>query len=181
MHEHRPGSTTRGGLVSSVDAVKPHILQAYAPEMSTPDAFAPFAVDHILVTDLPSTLGTIEAPERYTVTAVFTRRPLPQELDLLAAHEVDDRLTEAGYPAVTLRAADRRLLIDNTNLHELGQGLAHLIGTILEDIGTRVATTRSAQAKDAAELAARAAERADHVLAEASKVDFSPTRPSLYT
>jgi hypothetical protein len=155
--------------------------RAYAPHMSTSDAFEPFAVDHILVNDLPSTLGTIDAPERYTVTAVFTRRPLPQELDQLAASDVDDRLTEAGYPNVTLRTADRRLLIENTNLHELSTGLAHLIGSMLDEIGTSVATTRSTQAKDAAELAARAADRAHQVLTQVAKVDFSPKRTSHYT
>jgi hypothetical protein len=151
------------------------------PAAPAPESFEPFAVDHILVNDLPSTLGTLEAPERYTVTAVFTRRPLPQELDLLAASDVDDRLTEAGYPTVKLRTADRRLLIDNTNLHELSQGLAHVIGSMLDEIGGRVATTRSAQAKDAAELASRAADRAHQVLTEAAKVDFSPKRTSHYT
>jgi hypothetical protein len=147
---------------------------------TAPEDFQPFAVDHILVSDLPSSLGTIEAPERYTVTAVFTRRPLQQELDLLA-RDVDDRLAEAGYPSVSLRTADRRLLIDNTNLSELRNGLAHLIGSLLDEIGASVATTGSAQARDAAELAARAAERAHQVLVEVEKVDFSPTRPSTYS
>jgi hypothetical protein len=151
------------------------------PAAPAPESFEPFAVDHILVNDLPSTLGTLDAPERYTVTAVFTRRPLPQELDLLAASDVDDRLTEAGYPTVALRTADRRLFIDNTNLAELRDGLAHVIGSLLDDIGSRVATTRSTQAKDAAELASRAAERAHQVLEEVGKVDFSPKRTSHYT
>lgn len=146
-----------------------------------PEPFAPFAVDHILVNDLPSTLGTVEAPERYTVSAVFTRRPLPQELDLLASAEIDARLSEAGYRTVTLRAADRRLLIENTNLAELREGLAELIGSLLDEIGAGVATTRSAQARDAAELAARAAERAHHVLTEVELVDFSPRRPPNYS
>ncbi|MEI5585078.1 MULTISPECIES: hypothetical protein [unclassified Agromyces] len=147
---------------------------------AAPEDFEPFAVDHILVNDLPASLGTVEAPERYTVTAVFTRRPLQPELDLLGAREVDDRLTEAGYPKVSLRTADRRLLIDNTNLAELRDGLAHLIGQILDQIGASVATTRSTQARDAAELAARAAERAHQVMTEVEQVDFSPDRPSAY-
>ncbi|WP_438853871.1 hypothetical protein [Agromyces sp. M3QZ16-3] len=151
-----------------------------APESSGPGAFEPFAVDHILVTELPSSLGTVDAPERYTVTAVFTRRPLPQELELLGAQSVDARLTEAGYPRVALRAADRRLLISNTNLNELQHGLAREIGRILDEIGHTVSATRSAQARDAAELASRAAERASRVLAEAERVDFSPHR-SMYT
>jgi hypothetical protein len=150
------------------------------PHADDPDAVAPFAVDHILVNELPGDLGTVEAPERYTVTAVFTRRPLPQEVALLGGPDVDDALAEAGYPRVTLRAADRRLLIANTNLSELHQGLAHVIGRILDDIGSAVAATTSAQARDASELATRAAERAHRVLVEAEQIDFSPKR-SFYT
>ena len=142
--------------------------------------FQPFAVDRILVDQLPSSLGTIEAPERYTVTAVFTRRPLPQEIALLQAPAVAQQLIDAGYSRVTLSTTDRRLMIGNTNLHELKVGLARLIGRILEDIGNRVEVTGSAQARDAAEIATRAAERTEQVLMEASEIDFSP-RVSHYT
>ena len=138
------------------------------------DRVAPFAVDHILIDQLPQSLGTLEAPEQYTVMALFTRRPLPQEIVLLKELSVEERLVTAGYPRVSLTVADRRLIITNTNLHELKQGLARTIGQILDDIGKRVATTRSAQAKDAAELATRAAERASHVIDEASGIDFTP-------
>ena len=141
------------------------------------DPSEPFAVDRILINELPSTLGTVEAPEFYTVTAVFTRRPLPQELDLLRDPSVGERLAAAGYPRVTLSTSDRRLLIANTNLHELKDGLAATIGTILAEIGMSSATTRSAQAKDAAEAATHAAERAHSVLVEASDIDFAP-RPA---
>lgn len=138
------------------------------------DPAEPFAVNRILINELPSTLGTVEAPEFYTVAAVFTRRPLPQELDLLRDPSVGERLAAAGYPRVTLSTSDRRLLIANTNLHELKDGLASTIGTILDEIGMSSATTRSAQARDAAESATRAAERAHSVLVEASDIDFSP-------
>lgn len=148
-------------------------MNTAAPE-TTPEQFEPFAVDHILVDQLPASLGTVEAPERYTVTAVFTRRPLPQELDLLKQPAVDEQLTAAGYTHVALSTSDRRLLITNTNLNELKQGLARTIGQILDEIGRRVSTTRSAQARDAAEVASRAAERASHIVDEASRIDFSP-------
>ena len=138
------------------------------------DPSDPFAVNHILINELPATLGTVEAPERYTVAAVLTRRPLPQELDLLRDASVDRRLAAAGYPRVTLSTSDRRLLIANTNLHELKEGLASTIGSILDEIGRRSTTTWSAQSRDAAESAARAAERANSVLVEASGVDFTP-------
>ncbi|GAA1058054.1 hypothetical protein GCM10017608_04570 [Agromyces luteolus] len=147
---------------------------------ATPEHFAAFAVDHILVDQLPASLGTIEAPERYVVKALFTRRPLPQEIELLGMPAVEERLAAAGYTHTTLSTSDRRLIITNTNLHELKNGLAHLIGQILDDIGTRVATTRSAQARDAAELASRAAVRASHIVDEAAQIDFS-ARTSHYT
>lgn len=140
-------------------------------------SFEPFAVDHILLNDLPSVLGTLDAPERYTVTAVFTRRPLPLELELLASPATQASLSDAGYPSAGLTTADRRLFITNTNLSELRQGLALVIGRILDDIGARVAETRLSQAREAAGLAKRAAERVERVVAEASQIDFSPHRP----
>ncbi|WP_308799356.1 hypothetical protein [Agromyces silvae] len=148
---------------------------AASPDADT-SAFEPFAVDHLILNDLPFTLGTVDAPERYTVTAVFTRRPLPLELELLAKPETQILLAEAGYPAVSLTTADRRLFIVNTNLSELRQGLAQVIGRVLDDIGTSVAKTRTEQAQKAAELAHRAAERVQRVFAEAEQIDFSPNR-----
>jgi hypothetical protein len=148
--------------------------------VSSPDAdastFEPFAVDHILLNDLPSSLGTIDAPERYTVTAVFTRRPLPLELEFLAGPRTQEQLSEAGFPAVSLTTADRRLFITNTNLSELRQGLARVIGRVLDDIGSDVSETRIEQAQKAAELAQRAAERVQRVYIEAQQIDFSPNR-----
>ncbi|MDR5699024.1 hypothetical protein [Agromyces aerolatus] len=141
------------------------------------DSFEPFAVSQILLNDLPSVLGTIDAPERYTVTAVFTRRPLPLELELLASPATQALLSDAGYPSVGLTTADRRLFITNTNLSELRQGLALVIGRILDGIGARAAETRRSQAREAAELAKRAAERVERVVAEASQIDFSPHNP----
>lgn len=148
-------------------------------EHQRPDAgsYEPFAVDHILTNDLPGTLGTVDAPERYTVTAVFTRRPLPLELEILAKPETQAILAQAGYPAVSLTTADRRLFITNTNLSDLRQGLALVIGRLLDEIGSSVSKTRSDQARQAAELGQRAAERADRVASEVAQIDFSPHDP----
>ena len=160
-----------------------------APLGTHQDPSEPFAVDRILIDELPRTLGTVDAPERYVVAALFTRRPLPQELDLLRDPSVGERLAVAGYPRVTLSTSDRRLLIGNTNLHELKAGLATTVGAILDEIGRVTARMRSAQARDAAESATRDTKRAYNVLVEASGIDFTPPshaarrtpRPSLYT
>ncbi len=127
------------------------MLQAYPADMSesarTPDSWVgePFAVSHILADELPAALGTVAAPRVYQVSAIFTRRPPhPLELQLLDEPAVSARLAEAGYPTVRLLAEDRRLLIDGSNLHELQDGLARVIGQLLADIGQRVAAEREA-------------------------------------
>jgi len=145
-------------------------------EVST---IGPFALDHILASELPATLGTAEAPERYVVTAVFSRRPDPLELELLAAASVTDRLAADGYPGITLVTADRRLLIGNTNLHELETGLAHRIGEILADIGTQVATLRKTRDLERVKLAEEESDRAAAIVKQANRISFDP-RSSTY-
>jgi hypothetical protein len=134
----------------------------------------PFALDHVLDTELPDSLGTVDAPDRYVVTAIFTRRPDPLELELLAAPEVREQLAAAGYPDVTLTAADRRLLIAETNLHELEAGLARTIGVILAAIGDRVAQRRAVREEEQEELSQREATRAASVVMAARRISFSP-------
>lgn len=134
----------------------------------------PFALDHILASELPATLGTAEAPERYVVTAVFSRRPDPLELELLAAASVIDQLAAAGYKGITLMTADRRLLIGNTNLHELEAGLAQRIGEILADIGTQVATLRKSRDLERVKLAEEESDRAAAVVKLANRISFDP-------
>ena len=134
----------------------------------------PFALDHVLESALPDLLGTVDAPDRYVVTAIFTRRPDPAELDLLSAPAVHEQLAAAGYPDVTLTAADRRLYISDTNLHELEVGLARTLGVILAGIGERVASRQDAVEEDRMELAQREAGRAASVVMAARRISFDP-------
>ncbi|WP_448002810.1 hypothetical protein [Agromyces bauzanensis] len=139
---------------------------------TAPTVGGPFAVDHVLASELPASLGTVDAPERYVVAAVFTRRPQPGELELLEDPEVHRQLVEAGYPDVTLTAADRRLLIGNTNLHELESGLARTIAVILEGIGEQVRTHRDELASELDALSEREAARAASVAIAAGRIRF---------
>lgn len=134
----------------------------------------PFAIDHILASELPASLGTAEAPDRYVVTAVFSRRPDPLELQMLAAASVTEQLAADGYPGIMLTAADRRLLIGNTNLHELESGLAQRIGEILADIGTQVATLRASHDLERVRLAEQESDRAAAIVKLANRISFDP-------
>ncbi|WP_448808554.1 hypothetical protein [Agromyces bauzanensis] len=132
----------------------------------------PFAVDHVLASELPASLGTVDAPERYTVTAVFTRRPHAGELELLQDPAVNRQLAAAGYPDVTLSASDRRLLIGNSNLHELEAGLARAIAMILGDIGEQVQARHDDLASEFEVLSDREAARAASVAIAAGRIRF---------
>lgn len=141
------------------------------PDVAT---HAPFAIDHILVSELPASLGTPEAPERYVVTAVFSRRPDPLELEMLAGAGITEQLAADGYSGITLMSADRRLLIGNTNLHELESGLAQRIGELLADIGTLVAARRRSHDLERARLAEQETDRAAAIVKLANRISFDP-------
>ncbi|MFF1883383.1 hypothetical protein ACFVVC_18165 [Pseudarthrobacter sp. NPDC058196] len=97
----------------------------------------------VLASALPHALGTAQGPTRYTVPAVFSRRPQPREVDLLHGEATKQRLADSGYSDVELQVSDRRLLITNTNLVDLKAGLAHLVGMILRDISAQAAQERT--------------------------------------
>lgn len=139
-----------------------------------PGVVGPFAIDHILSAELPLTLGTPDAPARYQVAAIFSRRPDPLELEFLHADTVQAELADAGYPGVALAVSDRRLLIVETNLAELEGGLAKLIGRILARIGADVAAQRAVRAGERAHELERESERAASVVAAAARVSFDP-------
>lgn len=133
-------------------------------------------VTHVLVNDLPPTIGTDAAPAAYDVAAVFARRPTAVELLMLAEPEVASRLREAGYPDVKLRPADRRLVISGTTLGQLTDGLAALIGEILLEIGERAQVLQRQRDATDADHARDEAHRAAMVLEAAKQVDFRPHR-----
>lgn len=102
----------------------------------------PLGVREVLLSSLPTSLGTSQEPERYTVEAVFDRRPDPDEVQLLAGVESKARLAAAGYYEVRLHVADRRLVVERTSLEELRDGLGGVIASLLNNVSGQVASRR---------------------------------------
>ncbi|GAA1857307.1 hypothetical protein ACFQZV_02710 [Microbacterium koreense] len=133
---------------------------------------AALGLGSVLVGSLPAALMTAEAPDRYTVEAVFTRRPERDEIIGILERETRDRLAQAGYPAVDLTISDRRLEIANTNLEELRDGLGTVIADRLAEISAGVRSKRDAAAIRYQEAAAGEQARATSVVALAESVSF---------
>lgn len=76
--------------------------------------------------------------ERYTVPTILNRRPSRSEHERLNHLAASDRLSEAGYPDVGLILNERRLDITNTTLDELGEGLALLLGALIQELSDAV-------------------------------------------
>ena len=130
----------------------------------------------VLVGSLPPALLTATAPDRYTVEAVFTRRPEQDEVTEILGNDTRSFLSEHGHPTVELSISYRRLGIANTNLEELRDGLAGLIAERLAEISAQVKAKHVlalAQSKIASELEL---ERAAAVVRLAESVTFSVTR-----
>lgn len=126
----------------------------------------------VLVGSLPSTLLTDAAPDHYTVEAVFTRRPDPDEINEILGGDTRDFLARAGHPTVELTVSDRRLEIANTNLEELRDGLSGFIAQRLADISAGVRARREASAARFQHAAEHEQERAAAVAALAESVTF---------
>jgi len=104
--------------------------------MSRPTDTAALGLSHILTDLLPRTVNTPEAPDRYPVAAVFTRRPTPGEISALNGPSARAWLEQAGFPDVGITVSDRRLQITDTNLPELAAGLAASIAGFLAHVST---------------------------------------------
>ena len=126
----------------------------------------------VLASALPHDLGTAQGPTRYTVPAVFSRRPEPREVELLHGEATKKRLADAGYSDVELQISDRRLLITNTNLVDLKAGLAHLVGVILRDISAQAAQERTHRNDELEALGLVEEERLESLRKAAADIHF---------
>jgi len=132
----------------------------------------------VLVGSLPPALLTAAAPDRYSVEAVFSRRPEQDEVTEILGSDTRSFLSEHGHPTVELSVSDRRLGIANTNLEELRDGLAGLIVERLAEISAQVKAKHVlalAQSKIASELEL---DRAAAVVRLAESIDFSVRPPA---
>lgn len=136
---------------------------------------ATLGLGSVLVGSLPAALMTDEAPDRYTVEAVFTRRPERDEVIEILGSETRDFLAQAGYPTVEVTISDRRLEIANTNLEELRDGLASVLADRLADISAGVRDRQDAAAVVFQNAAVSENARTAAVTALAESVTFAPS------
>jgi len=134
-------------------------------------------LSRVLATTLPAALGTADAPDRYSVSAVFTRRPSHFEIAAISGPEARDFLDEAGYPAIELSISDRRLEIGNTNLEELRDGLSTVLADLIAGISARGREDAAARAAADEDRSKRELDRAAAVLEIAESVRFVPSGP----
>lgn len=133
---------------------------------------ATLGLGSVLVGSLPAALMTDEAPDRYTVEAVFTRRPERDEITEILGSETRDRLAHSGYSTAELTVSDRRLEIANTNLEELRDGLGAVLADRLAEISESVRSQQDAAAVRFREAAAGELDRTASVAALAESVTF---------
>jgi len=128
----------------------------------------------VLVGSLPATLLTDEAPDRYTVEAVFTRKADRDEVAAIQGNETRAFLSANGFPTVELHVADRRLEIANTNLEELRDGLGAALATLLAEISSGLQAERVIAAHRYQDASDREQQRAESVAALAESITFTP-------
>ncbi|SDQ19862.1 hypothetical protein [Microbacterium sp. cf332] len=127
----------------------------------------------VLAGSLPRGLATPEAPSRYTVEAVFTRRPQRREILSIIGDETRALLGSYGYDMVRLAVSDRRLEIHNTSLEELRDGLSTRIADRLAAIGDETRAYEDAAALRSLDAAEDERIRAGKVADLAASITFS--------
>lgn len=135
-------------------------------------ADAALTLSGVLASALPHDLHTAQGPTRYTVPAVFSRRPQPREIDLLRGSGVRQELADAGYSHIDLSVSDRRLLIGNTNLVELKSGLAHLVGEILARVSAQASKERQDRTEELDALGMVEEQRLEFLRQAAAEIHF---------
>lgn len=146
-------------------------IQPHAPDASTGDLH----LLSILESGLPAELGTADEPATYTVPVVFSRQVSRDERARIEDPATARRLAEqigATGPPLRLAVSDRRLLVENTNLDQLRDGLAAALAAMLRDLGgeLRAASDERAVAADARVVEER--RRSDATHAAVSTIRF---------
>lgn len=130
------------------------------PQQNGSQATFDLELTSVLIGSLPATLLTDLAPDRYVVEAVFSRRPLQEELTELLGESTRAELARSGYEQVELSVSDRRLVIGHTNLQELRDGLAAVLATRLSQISASVRAEQAETIRHAREAAHEEQQRA---------------------
>ncbi|MBO9705089.1 MAG: hypothetical protein J7474_06195, partial [Arthrobacter sp.] len=95
-------------------------------------------VEGVVFSCLVAGIEESELSDRYTVPTILNRRPSRSEHERLNHIAASGRLAAAGYPEVGLILNDRRLDVTNTTLDELSEGLALLLGALIQDLSDAV-------------------------------------------
>ncbi|OZD43759.1 hypothetical protein CH252_24800 [Rhodococcus sp. 06-1477-1B] len=127
----------------------------------------------VLTSSLPPTLGTAGGPQTYQVDAVFSRRPLAEEVAALHSAATKAALDGAGYPSVTVRVSDRRLEIAGTTLEQLEGGLATFLADHLAALTAEIWRDRENTRVHAEEAARVEDDRTEAVTERAKRIQFT--------
>ena len=131
----------------------------------------------VLESGLPDGVGGADQPEPYTVPVVFSRQVSRDERS-----RIEDPGTarlvaaEAGIdetdPVLRLVVSDRRLLVENTTLAQLRDGLAAALAAMLRNLAVDLESERSGRDAAAEARVLDARERADAVHAVVEAISF---------
>lgn len=128
----------------------------------------------VLVSELPSTLGTPSAPACYEIGIVLSRRISREEKALIESGQSHELLARAGFPDCRLTVVDRRLMVANTSLEQLSSGLARVAATIVRDACLEVDTARRERERQIVGDAERETARGDAVAELVRRIDLTP-------
>ena len=95
-------------------------------------------VEGVVFSCLVAGIEESELSDRYTGPTILNRRPSRSEHERLNHIAASGHLAAAGYPEVGLILNDRRLDVTNTTLDELSEGLAVLLGALIQDLSDAV-------------------------------------------